>query len=251
MNSLVSYTKHQEAAFDELAINIWRSVVSETLPPVRHYKHWVTSRPAKSVGGDFQLAAANWVAVGDVSGKGVPAALLTGMFVAAFKLAVRSRNPAKALEYALFNELESANMFTTLAAVELGEDGWLNTFNLGHPPILIRRASGDIEELVAGAPPIGTFRLDTYPTASVRVRPGEYICLYTDGLLEANSREVAGEMFGLERLKAYLTRHTAPAAANEALLKAVANWDLDDDFTLVLLEYCPEQGWTDSRLDRR
>lgn len=251
MDAINSYAKLRDSSFDELASSIWRAVVSETLPPIKHYQHYLTSQPAKDVGGDFQLATDNWLAVGDVSGKGVPAALLTGMFVAAFKLAVRSHNPAKALEHALFTELESANMFTTLAAVELGGDGWLNYFNLGHPPVLIRRQDGKVESLNASAPPVGTFRLDSYPTESIRLRAGDSICMYTDGLLEAENPNNVKELFGLERLKSVFSLYDDAGVAHEAIMDELTKWHLTDDLTLVVLQYRPEVGWTDSRLDRR
>lgn len=248
MNNLLPYADPQDESLDVLARHIWRSVVSETLPELRHYRHWVLSQPAKRLGGDFQLVADSWVAVGDVSGKGMPAALLTCMFVAAFKLAVRSPNPGKALEHALFNELESANMFITLAAAELGHDGWLSALNLGHPPVLVRRLSGEIAQLSASAPPVGTFRLPDYHSESVRLAPGELVCLYTDGLLEASKGD---ELFGLERLTDLLANHQEPEAAFRAILDELQGWALDDDLTLLLLQYLPERNWRDSHLDRR
>lgn len=256
MDSLLPYSNvladaNEAERLDALAADIWRAVVSEHLPKVRHYEHWVASRPAKRVGGDFQMAADNWIAVGDVSGKGVPAALLTGMFVAAFKLAVRTANPAKALEHALFSELESANMFTTLAAAELGEDGWLNYLNLGHPPILVRRLNGEVERLSASAPPIGTFRMNSYPLASTRLLPGESVCLYTDGVIEAQQGEEGAQMYGVERLSSLFASTASPKAAFDAVLKDLETWILDDDLTLLVLQYCPERGWRDSHLDRR
>ena len=256
MDSLLPYSNLADASeaerLDALAADIWRAVVSEHLPKVRHYAHWVASRPAKRVGGDFQMAADNWIAVGDVSGKGVPAALLTGMFVAAFKLAVRTANPAKALEHALFTELESANMFTTLAAAELGEDGWLNYLNLGHPPILVRRLNGQVEHLSASAPPIGTFRMDTYPLANTRLLPGESVCLYTDGIIEAQKHDgQQAEMYGIERLSTLFASIESPKAAFDAILKDLETWTLDDDLTLLVFQYSPERDWRDSHLDRR
>lgn len=261
MDSLLPYTNTLDSAeterLDALAADIWRAVVSEHLPKVRHYAHYVASIPAKRVGGDFQMAADNWIAVGDVSGKGVPAALLTGMFVAAFKLAVRTANPGKALEHALFKELESANMFTTLAACELGEDGWLNYLNLGHPPILVRRLSGQVEQLRASAPPIGTFRMHNYPLASTRLLPGESVCLYTDGIIEAQHPKAATEakteveMYGLDRLSELFARHEDPKDAFDAVLQDLESWTLDDDLTLLVFQYAPERGWRDSHLDRR
>ena len=241
-----------DEANDDLAAAIWRSVVRDTLAPPRHFTSWLLSKPAKQVGGDFHLTTDSWIAVGDVSGKGVPAALLTGMFVAALKLALRLPDPIKALEHALYDELERAQAFTTLAAVELGADGWLNYFNLGHPPALVRRSTGQVESLGAGAPPVGTFKLDTYPVQTVRLRPGDLLCLYTDGLIEAERNSGSGsEWFGGDRLAACLARHAQLADAAQGLLSELEPWQLPDDLTVLMLQYQPERGWTDERLSRR
>lgn len=240
-----------DAADDALAAAIWRSVVRDTLTPPPHYRSWLASRPARQVGGDFHLATGSWVAVGDVSGKGVPAALLTGMLVASLKLALRLPDPVRALEHALFEELERAGMFTTLAAVELGADGWLSYLNAGHPPALIRRKRAvEIEALAATAPPIGTFLLDAVPLRGFRLEPGDLVCLYSDGLLDLE-REGEDERFGLARLSELLRRHAEPDEAFACILDATRSWRRSDDLTLVLLEYAPQDGWERERLDRR
>ncbi len=243
----------QSLAFEEdLASKIWRSVVPETLKEIAHYKSWLVSRPAKHVGGDFHLSTGSWMIVGDVSGKGIPAALLTGMFIAALKLAVRDQDPGAALQTALYSELDKAEMFTTLVAVQLGADGWIDYLNLGHPPILIRQKStAEVHELKASAPPMGTLPLASYPVKSYKLEPGDSLCLYTDGIIEAESIDEPEEQFGIERLIAVLAAHEQPEAAFAAIQAAHKDWLINDDYTLVMLEYKPESGWLEERLERR
>lgn len=243
-----------------LAGKIWRSVVPETLNEVPHYKNFLVSKPAKHVGGDFHLSTGSWIIVGDVSGKGIPAALLTGMFIASLKLAVRHQDPGKALQNALYQELDKAEMFTTLAAVQLGTDGWIDYLNLGHPPILVKqKRTGDVLEFKASAPPMGTMLMPSYPVHSFKLEPGDCLCLYTDGIVEAESKAEAATQdpnaevvqYGVERLVEQLKQEDNAKAMFETILKEHDNWLINDDFTLVMLEYQPELGWLEERLERR
>ncbi len=237
---------------EQLAAVIWRSVVREHLDFPEHYRGWLHSKPAKHIGGDFHITTDNWVAVGDVSGKGIPAALLTGMFVSALKLALQNPDPVDALEHALYEELERADMFTTLAALELGSDGWINCFNLGHPPVLIRRREHPrIDVLSASAPPIGTMRLQAPSIQSLRLNPGDIICLYSDGLIEAEHINSNHTLFGLKRLKKLLSQSTDFDSCQRNILNALEPWQCTDDLTIILLEYAPNEGWQDELLSRR
>jgi serine phosphatase RsbU (regulator of sigma subunit) len=227
----------------ELAAKIWRSVVPEIIHPVEHYQCQLFSRPAKHVGGDFHMSHHDWVVVGDVCGKGVPAALLTGMFIAALKPALRHPDPGSALEQVLINELESSAMFATMAAVKLSPDGKVGYLNFGHPPILVlRRDQASVETLTATAPPIGTFPQASYPMRQIQLQPGDMLCLYSDGLSEAQRTSPNGEreLFGMKRMQTVLTQHHHAEVAVQRLLKALEGWRVEDDLTLVLLQYCPE-----------
>ena len=248
--TLKNLGKDSSPETSDLAAKIWRSIVRESIPTIPHYKSWVASRPAKEVGGDFHIASEGWVVVGDVSGKGIPAALLTGMFISALKLAVRSPDPGKALEHALFDELEQAEMFTSLIAVRLGADGWLNFLNIGHLPLLISKSSGVVTEHRAKVPPMGIVRRETYPVDDVLLEPEDIICLYSDGLIEAENK-TSEEQFGLDRLKNILFESVTGEQTFNNILQALENWRLTDDLTLVILEYMPQSDWASERLDYR
>lgn len=223
----------------KLAAQIWRSVVPDVLPTVPNYRLKALSQPAREVGGDFHSVAHGWVVVGDVSGKGVPAALFSTMFVASFRLAASQTNPVLALEQALSADLERSSMFATIAAARLDEDGGLYYFNLGHPPILIIRP-GEVEELWATATPMGTFPLADVRSQKCQLQPGDLVCLYSDGAIEAK-RFVgnAVELFGLERIAEAVSATRSPEETLSALVKALESWDIDDDLTLVVAQYWP------------
>lgn len=234
-----------------LARQIWRSFVRESLTTTPHYNSWLLSRPAQSVGGDFHFSGDDWISVGDVSGKGMPAALMTGMFVASLKLAVRSPNVAEALEYALYEELERAEMFATLIAAQFCEDGWLNYYNLGHPAMLLRRGDGSIESLAATTLPIGIVQGGNYHLHSVRLKPGDYVCIYSDGVFDLMERSIEEKTWGFERLEELMRLYADPAMFFEKFRSELVGWEQTDDLTLVVMHYQPESDLLLQRIDRR
>lgn len=232
-----------EAHDRQVAAQVWRSVIPAALDAPPGYAVASTLRPARDVGGDLLVARGEWLVIADVSGKGVPAALFTGMLVATLPLAVDYPDLGAALARALHPYLEEVGMFTTLAALKLGADGEVACVNLGHPPVLVRRRDGTVRLLAASAPPLGTFTLDAYPAEHVRLAPGDLICAYTDGLSEAErGPEDARELFGTARVEAILAAHADPHEVFRALTDAVAEWEVTDDFTLALVQYRPRGG---------
>jgi phosphoserine phosphatase RsbU/P len=237
---------------DPIATHIWRSIVRESLPVIPNYQHWIMSKPATCVGGDFHAASDDYVFVGDVSGKGLPAALLTGMFVAATKFATQMRDLGKSLELALYDELERSEKFATLAALKLGPDGWLTYLTLGHPPILNYLHSHHIIELKTSEAPLGVVRKASYPMRSARLKPGNWICIYTDGVIEAERDTDNGtELFGVERLKDMMATSMLPEVFFANITHELKSWNLTDDMTLVILQYWPDANWLNEPLDRR
>lgn len=231
-----------------LAERIWRSVVPPGLGLVPDYVTDVHTQPADLVGGDFHLLTQDgWLVVGDVSGKGMPAALMTGMFVAALRLAVRAPDPAAALELAVGDELERAGMFTTLLAVRLAADGRIQVLNAGHPPLIVAGASGRLVRIGAGAPPIGVARGTPVPLVALDLAPGDTMLLSTDGATDAWRGE---ERFGQDRLES-LAAEVRTTASVAPVVAALGGWRRDDDVTLVSATYAPRSYALDEILDRR
>lgn len=171
------------------------------------------SVPAREVGGDFfnyfvlpdeRLA----LLVGDVSGKGVSAALLMANVQATLRARLPLENDLAALAAGLDHEFDKTTpraVYVTLFIGILEPDGrTLRYVNAGHNPQFVLRRDGGIVPMSSTGLPIALFPDHGYRQATIDVAPGDLLFFYTDGLVETENE--AGEMFGAERLQAILTR---------------------------------------------
>lgn len=146
---------------------------------------------------------------GDVSGKGVPAALLMSHLSATFRSLVPFGEPVATLVERvnrLFRQSALSPHFATLVCGRLSPDGGLEICNAGHcPPILAGAAC--LTSIQATGMPVGTFYANRFASRTYRLAPGETLFLYTDGLSEA--RNASGEEFGAARIELAVTRHRA------------------------------------------
>lgn len=210
--------------------------------------------PMASVGGDFYdyVAVAGdtgrlGLLVADVSGHGVPAALIASMV----KIALASQSthavaPAELL--AGMNRILCGNLeraFVTAAYLFLDPAaGRLVYASAGHPPLLLwRREDRAVREVRLEALPLGRFRQAVYAATELRIAAGDRLLLYTDGVTEA--RSPAGELFGDERLRDLLASAAGESAEKlaDTLLERLAAWcgrapgeALDDDVTLLVVD---------------
>jgi serine phosphatase RsbU (regulator of sigma subunit) len=205
------------------------------------------SRPAATVGGDYYDVVALGrdrlgLVIADVSGKGIPGALYMARLVSDFRFLTdpHQENPAHtitALNRLLMGRGQ-AGMFVTLLYAILDLDrGTLALANAGHLPVLLRRSQGGLHRLDGrGGPPLGILPEVVYEPSEVRLRPGDEILLFTDGLTEA--RNPSREPFRMERL-AEVLRHAPPGAQGliEAVSRAVEEFTAlapaHDDITLL------------------
>ena len=184
------------------------------------------SVPAREVGGDFfnyfdlpegRLA----LVMGDVSGKGVSAALLMANAQATLRARMPVETDLAALADAFDRELDRntpGNVFVTLFMAILERDGrMLRYVNAGHNPQFLIRSSGPIEPLSSTGLPIALYAGHGYAEARVRVEHGDLLFFYTDGLVEAEN--AAGDMFGAERLQLLLA--DAQSREIDAILQLV------------------------------
>jgi len=187
--------------------------------------------PADQVGGDFfqQMSDGHGgmtIVVGDVSGKGLPAAMLVSVLVGAIRAeAAHGADPA-----ALLNSLNlrmigrSRGGFTTCLAAHLSHDGELTVANAGHlPPYLNGQEIG-----VPGALPLGIVAYAGYESTVVQLAPGDRLTFVSDGVVEAQSR--SGELFGFDRTRLI---STAPASR---IAEAAQRFGQSDDITVVTVE---------------
>ncbi len=238
----------------KIAHDIQMGILPKDFPPFpdrREIDIYATLRPARQVGGDFYDfffvdRDHLWLAVGDVSGKGVPAALFMSMTKTLVK-AKSSRGLAPHKVLARVQEDLALNnpsmMFVTLflAVLDL-RTGDLEYCNAGHNPPCIIRADGKIYGLESGRgmalAVVDDFR---YRSATVKLARGEAVFLYTDGVTEAMNG--AGELFGQRRLEQALCR-LAPGAGLELADRIMAGLedfsrdvDQSDDITMLHLVY--------------
>ena len=168
--------------------------------------------PAREVGGDLydvlELDGDRVViTIGDVCGKGVPAALFMAVTQTVMRLVVHTGHDLKT-EIETANDLLVANnredMFATLFCGVIDRAAGTMTYcNCGHnPPLVLRRGESACEPLRACGPPLGVMEGMTYTTRSIALRPGDTLFLYTDGVTEAEDSEAA--QFGSQRLEQLL-----------------------------------------------
>lgn len=210
--------------------------------------------PCREVGGDYfdyfeMPGGAFGFALGDVAGKGMPAALLTSVVQGIFSAQALLGVPVESLIANVNRNLVrrgTGNRFLTLFFGMLEPDGRLIYTNAGHNPPLLVRADGTMEELTAGGMVLGIFPEASYEAGSARLEPGDHLVLFTDGVVEARNR--AGEEFGNERLRALLEiRAGSPSSRivrciEEALAEFSADAPQHDDITMMVVGYREEQA---------
>lgn len=212
-----------------------------------------TSCPAKEVGGDlYDFYIKNgkaYFAIGDVSGKGIPASMYMALTKSAFRFVSGMVDIDGALAK-INNNLTHNNreaMFVTLflGSLDLGT-GVLDYCNAGHPPVLVVEPGGKASfletkpNLAAGL--VNAFH---YEPQRVTLKPGTKLVLYTDGVTEAENMDM--EQFGSERLCRWadecMTDGISAQEATESLMKAVSdftgNIDQNDDITIMTVAFNP------------
>jgi sigma-B regulation protein RsbU (phosphoserine phosphatase) len=184
------------------------------------------------------------LAVADVAGKSIPAALLMATFQASLKtLSATSHSLAEIVagmnRYACTNS-QGGLRFTTAFLAEFDPaSGTLTYINAGHNPPVLRRGSGAIERLTRGGLPLGIRAECGYESATVGLEAGDWLVIFTDGLVEAlNPRE---EEYGEQRMLNVLEAGTAETPS-ELLRRMMSDLDLfvgatpqHDDVTCMLL----------------
>jgi sigma-B regulation protein RsbU (phosphoserine phosphatase) len=233
----------------QVAAEIQRQILPKGAPAVTGYQLVGWNRPARQVGGDYYdlLALPDGrveLVVGDVSGKGIPAALMVSTLHSALRLLLDQAGFGPSLLDRLNRhilESSAANKFITLLIAELEPwSGILRYLNAGHNPgLLLRAEGGRVEELSASGVPLGLLPNGRYLPREVVMEAGDLLCIYSDGITEAES--ITEEEFGTERLIGILRQHAGKPlqAVLEEIQAAVGHFALGmpqyDDQTVVLL----------------
>ena len=247
----VSATREQLRVRDELALarTVQLSMLPAALPELPWLDVAAACLPATEVGGDyydfFTAEDGLAVVVADVAGHGVA----SGLVLASVRsgLALLMEEPDHQLGPTMLRldrlvQRTSHRMLVTLAVARFAR-GSANVAvaTAGHPPVLVRRAGGSVEEVATPSPPLGTRLQATAAAVEVPLAAGDCCLLYTDGLVE--SPNAAGEAYGSGRLQALLATHGTDGADGgaralcDALLADVARHRGEaaqqDDVTLV------------------
>jgi sigma-B regulation protein RsbU (phosphoserine phosphatase) len=219
------------------ARKIQMSIIPRTPPRVNGIEIETVYSPATEVAGDFyDFVVVDddhlGILVADVSGHGVPAALVASMLkIALATQASFAASPSVLLAnlHALFRgKLERQHI--TAAYAYVSSDGSVRVASAGHPPPLIRRASGSVEELETRGSVLARFAAFEAVDVDAQLAPGDALLIFTDGVTEALSP--AEEMWGEERLQ-----ETFSASGDVATIaRSVTRWSgrgLTDDVTVV------------------
>lgn len=214
-------------------------LIPTSIPKLAGYHLTSAYRPAREVGGDFfQIWLSEdedpvLVVIGDVSGKGLRAAMAVSLIVGMLQIIADStRDPAGLLAQLngrLYGRLHGG--FATCVALALRPDGACMVATAGHPSPFLNGT----EVQLAGSLPLGIMPEVSYENTGFQMEVSDQLFLYTDGLLEARAKN--GDLFGFDRLKALSrSRPDAAAAADEAV-----RFGQDDDITVMTLELATER----------
>lgn len=218
----------------EIAREIQRWLVPRVPPEVAGVDMAFATRPANTVAGDYYDAFRRavdgplLVAVADVAGKSVPAAMLMATFQASLRALAGSRGTLSDLVVGLNRQACSNNMngrrFTTAFLAELDPiTGGLNYLCAGHNPPMLRHQDGTIERLKSESIPLGIELNEKYETGKTILGVGDVLVIYTDGVTEA--RDEDGKEFGEDRLLALVAQ---PPEEQAALTLAAVMRKLDE-----------------------
>jgi sigma-B regulation protein RsbU (phosphoserine phosphatase) len=253
IENLKKETETRERIKSELRIarDIQASMLPRVFPQREEFDIFATMEPAKEVGGDFydfffidkdKLC----LLIGDVSGKGVPAALFMAITKALLKTeALRGLSPDEVL-FRVNNILcpeNQACMFATVFCIILDiQTGKIQFSNGGHNPPLIHTGNGDFEfislpkGLVVGVMPDSKFE-----STSLTLKPNDAVFLYTDGVTEAMNPQ--DKLFSEQRLKSclgQLSNNDMPTiikGVKQEILAFAEGADQSDDITMIALKY--------------
>lgn len=243
----------------EEQVEIARQVQSKLLPDplvqLAGVEISTVYQPSEEVGGDFYdvfANAANGFAavIGDVSGKGLPAALLMGVIHGAVRTAdwqktgTNHEEESRRLNRLLY-ERASGNRFASMFwCVYERHLRSLRYVNAGHClPLLVSRSNGalTIHRLEEGGPVLGLLPEATYCSSTVTIAPGDLLVMYSDGLVEANNAE--GEEYGEARLAGLLRSHFNKSTG-EIRKVLMSSWKafspmshVQDDLTLTIIRF--------------
>ncbi len=249
----------------EIAAEIQESLLPKSVPDIEGLSIDVNSTPAYEVGGDFYDFVQTddshvTIAVGDVAGKGIPAAMFTSMVRTLLRVETfHNQEPhiiIKRVNEILHPDLSQAELFVTVfLATYNTKNNVLMYANAGHVPGIVYHAQSKTSRLLkATSLPIGIVAEDFRTTQYVHLAAGDTLVLYSDGVTEAKNPQ--GERFGLQRVQRLIHLHAekSPHRLKQIILMNLSEFQgaelPADDVTLVVVKFSkqvapsePRQAW--------
>ena len=239
----------------EIARQIESSTLPRAVPELPHLQIAARYVPMSAVAGDFYdfLVVDEkrvGVLVADVTGHGVPAALIASMLKVAFAAQVEhAGDPARllaGLNRALCGKFEDHFVTAAYVFVDMQRSA-LRYAGAGHPPLMLAsRSSGAVRQIEENGLMLGLFPEAEYSSTEIPLDSGDRCLIYTDGVFEAMS--ATQEEYGKQRMEQFLRAHRdlTAVALTKALLEEVSHWaghangrSQDDDITVLALDFLP------------
>jgi phosphoserine phosphatase RsbU/P len=215
---------------------VQRHLVPLSMPSIPGFRCQAAYLPAAEVGGDFyQLFPRTddsvLIVVGDVSGKGLKAAMTGTLVLGALRnMAQTSLSPSQILSRLNFQLANSSDGgFVTGLCAHISTDGILTLANAGHLPPYRNGEEAKIESSL----PLGITADTTYAESTLQLNPGDTLTFLSDGVVEAQGPK--GELFGFDRTRA-ISRQSA-----EQIAAAAQAFGQQDDITVLTLQYAPAE----------
>ena len=234
----------------EIAGTIQRRLLPKQLAALPGYEIDAVARPSKNVGGDYydliKLGDGKYAfVIADVSGKGVPAALLVSTLHASLHAfidgATNLAQLVKRLNVVVHGNTEAERFITLFMAILDPSDGTLTYVNAGHNfPFILRTQQSSIQPLASTGLPLGMFDGVEFQQETVKLEPSEYLVLYTDGVTEAMNKSF--DEYGESRLRQVMIGSSDKSASGflgvivSDVEKFVAGEPQSDDITMVVLK---------------
>jgi phosphoserine phosphatase RsbU/P len=229
------------------AQRIQQSILPQRIPQYAGFDIWGRTVPAEIVSGDFYdfIPVSDSIlglAIADGSGHGLPAALVVRDIYMGLRMATdRDFKIIRTLEKLnhIIHRSRLTTKFVSLFYGELETGGILIYSNAGHNPPFVLKRNNQFESLVHGGPVLGPNPDASYTRGFVKLDPGDLLCLYSDGIVEAHNRR--DEEFGIERLKRNVKSNRDRGLSAEQIgrevLARVARWGRkgEDDRTVVIV----------------
>jgi len=234
----------------DIAKRIQQSFLRQAPPEKDGFDIWFKMEPAKSIGGDLYDFVRNdnksfGIMIGDVSGKGVPAALFMAMTVSNFRFHSKTEADPVKVVTELNNQIateSTSGLFVTLTYLNVdGKNMKLSIVDAGHLPVIFAGNDKDTTLITAkSGMALGIMDGVEFAKEEIPMSPGDTFVLYTDGVTEA--RNIKKEEFGEDRLKACVSRYKNLTAKEitENIYKEVLqfrkNAPQHDDITIMALK---------------